>query len=249
MVVKCATCSLVFLGNPPPEDTLYDDYYSTVEPTPDEYRADSPNALLRELFAINQQRVARIKGLQPTGSILDIGCGRGHFLQTAAEHGFRTYGVDVSEKAVAYGRERFGLKTEVRSMEELLASGQQFDVITLWHVLEHFADPYEALTNIAQLLKVGGMCVVEVPNLRSLKFMLSKTKWEGGNHPLYHRTFFTGTTLQDAFVKSQFSPVRRMRWSYTVPGRSIAYEGLKKALNIFALDAFLNVVGWNGEKV
>jgi 2-polyprenyl-3-methyl-5-hydroxy-6-metoxy-1,4-benzoquinol methylase len=52
------------------------------------------------------------------------------------------------------------------------------------HVLEHFVNPYEVLAQIRSLLKNGGVCVIEVPNLRSLKFMLAKTKWKGGNHPL-----------------------------------------------------------------
>ncbi len=244
IVVECPACSLVFLGNPPAVETLYDDYYSTAEPSSVEYRADSVDSHLRELHAINSQRVARIQQLRQTGSMLDIGCGRGQFLKIAREHGFQIYGIDVSEKAVSYARREFGLKADNRLLEDVAASGEQFDVATLWHVLEHFADPYAALKQVKQLLKSGGMCVIEVPNLHSLKFILSATKWEGGNHPLYHRTFFTADTLRTALVRSGFSSARRVRWSYSIPGRSGSYEWMKQALNVVAMDAFLDFVAW-----
>lgn len=244
-IVRCRKCSLVFLGNPPPEEALYEEYYSSEEPREDEYRIGSQNPRMRELFAINAQRIKRIHRLKPDGSLLDIGCGRGYFLRTATELGYRTYGIDVSEKAVAYAGRVFDVRADVRSMENLLETGEQFDVITLWHVLEHFVDPFAALRQIRQLLRPDGLCIVEVPNVRSMKFLLSRTKWEGGNHPLYHRTFFSAKTLQAALEDSGFSDVRRMRWSYDAPGMKRPYWYLKHGLNWIAMDAFLDVVAWN----
>ena len=244
-IVRCENCSLVFLGNPPPEEALYEEYYSSEEPREDEYRVDSLNPRMRELYAINTQRIERIRRLKPGGSLLDVGCGRGYFLQTATGAGYRAYGIDVSEKAVAYAGRVFNARADVRSMENLIEANEQFDVVTLWHVLEHFVDPFDALQQIRQLLKPGGMCVVEVPNVRSLKFLLSRTKWEGGNHPLYHRTFFSAKTLSAALERSGFTAVRRMRWSYDVPGMNRAYFCAKYGLNQVAMDAFLDFVAEN----
>jgi predicted SAM-dependent methyltransferase len=117
-------------------------------------------------------------------------------------------------------------------------------VITLWHVLEHLADPIDGLRQARQALKPGGLCVVEVPNLRSPKFMLSKTKWRGGNHPLYHRTFFTASSLRAAFVRAGYAVSRRMRWSYRLPDMGRAYSAMKRALDAAALDSFLDFVAW-----
>lgn len=245
LVVKCPSCSLVYLGNPPPEGRLYDDYYRSSDPDPDLYRTDSTDSHLRELHAINIQRVTRLHPLMPAGRVLDIGCGRGYFLKTARDHGYEVYGIDVSERAVAYGRQHFGVRADVRSLEEVADAGELFDVISLWHVLEHFVSPCEALQQVRRMLGPRGVCVIEVPNLHSLKFMLSRTKWEGGNHPLYHRTFFTSSSLRRALVRSGYTGVRRVRWSYRVPGRSGAYEGMKQALNMVGLDAFLDFIARN----
>jgi SAM-dependent methyltransferase len=235
----------VYLGNPPPEDQLYDDYYRSSDPDPDLYRTDSGDPHLRELHAINSQRIARIHHIMPAARLLDIGCGRGQFLKTAQEHGYEAYGIDVSGRAVGYAREHFGVRCDVRSLEEVSASTERFDLVTLWHVLEHFVRPLEALGQVRRILRPGGLCVIEVPNLRSLKFMLSGKRWEGGNHPLYHRTFFTSSSLRQVLGRSGYTGVRRVRWSYEVPGRSGAYEGLKRALDVAGLDAFLDFTAWN----
>jgi SAM-dependent methyltransferase len=242
LIVRCPSCSLLYLGNPPSEDSLYDDYYRSSDPDPGQYRSDSTDPFLREFHAINSQRVARLRSLSQAGRLLDVGCGRGQFLKTARECGYDVRGIDVSERAVAYARDHFGVKAEARSLGDVAASGERFDLVTMWHVLEHFLDPLEALGHIRRMLRPGGFCVVEVPNLRSLKFVLSRTKWEGGNHPLYHRSFFTSSSLREALVRAGYREVRRMRWSYAVPGRSGAYEGVKRVLDAAGLDAFLDFV-------
>ena len=101
-------------------------------------------------------------------------------------------------------------------------------------------NPATELKKIKQLLTDDGICFIEVPNTSSLKFILSKNKWVGGNHPLYHRSFFTSSTLKDTFSKSGFTKMKRIQASYKIGNRSSLYEFSKSALNIFAMDAFLN---------
>ncbi len=242
-VVRCEQCGLTFLGNPPPEDELYEDYYDGSELDAADYRAESSDPAQCELFAINRQRVERIALAKPSGTLLDIGCGRGQFVWSAQQAGFESSGIDVSQRAVDYARDRLGVDAQVRDLEDVSRSGDTFDVITMWHVLEHFADPFATLCTVRDMLKPEGICVVEVPNLHSLKFVLSRTKWKGGNHPLYHRTFFTSATLRRAFRDAGFDDVQRERWSYQVPGRSRTFEQVKRGLDLLGLDAFLDVTG------
>jgi SAM-dependent methyltransferase len=234
----------VYLLNPPGEEALYDEYYGEEAPDPADYRVDGPRPALAELAAINEQRVRALEKHKPSGTLLDIGCGRGYFLATARDHGFEVYGTDVTERPVAFARTAFRVDAEVRTLAELTATNRRFDVITLWHVLEHFVDPFAALREVRGLLADGGLCLAEVPNLHSLKFLLAREKWEGGNHPRYHRTFFTARTLGRAFSETGFSMVKRLPLSYRIPGRSPIYEMAKRGLNTFALDAFLAVAAW-----
>lgn len=244
LLVSCRQCSLVFLGNPPNEEALYDHYHESTRINFNEYNAPSKNSDIAELYAINEQRVTQILRLKPSGKLLDIGCGRGYFLKTASNHGFDVRGIDISETAVQYAREKFFLRATCETLDDLIRSNKRYDIVTLWHVLEHFLNPYTYLSKVNKLLNDSGICFIEVPNLRSLKFMLSKQKWQGGNHPLYHRTFFTRKTLQNALMRSGFSQYKRIRLSYSIPGRSYAYEILKSGLNVFALDAFLDFIAF-----
>ena len=240
-IVKCNSCHLVFLGNPPDSSVLYEDYYSD-DPNPADYRTGFNDTSLRELYTINCRRLDLLKRLAPEGKLLDIGCGRGFFLKTALDNGYKVRGIDVSEKATVYSRKFFRVETECLPLEKL--SGEKYDIITLWHVLENFPDPFIVLKQIRDMLSDRGVCMVEVPNLNSLKFIVARNKWHGGNHPLYHRTFFTASTLSKSLLDAGFSKIKRVNLSYHVPGRSKAYWTAKAALNHFAFDSFLDFAAW-----
>jgi len=243
-VVKCSNCSFVFLGNPPHEGALYEDYYDSITYDANDYNRFSKFKNLSELFIINKQRLDFIKREHKSGQLLDIGCGQGFFLKTAKEHGFDVYGIDMSKRAVLYASNTFAVKASAETLDDLLIQGKTFDLITLWHVLEHFVNPIDELQKIRRLLVNDGMCIIEAPNLHSLKFILSKNKWVGGNHPLYHRSFFTNKSLADTLNRSGFSRTKRIKSSYQIDGRNNIYETIKSILNNVALDAFLNFVAW-----
>lgn len=241
-IVKCGKCTLVYLGNPPDEGSIYEQYYESSEPDGAKYRANSDDPFLAELYAINTQRSARLAELKSSGSLLDVGCGRGNFIAVARDYGFDTCGIDIADRAVAYARNQFKLKVDVARLDDLAQSSSRFDIITLWHVLEHFVDPFKPLQQVRLLLRERGICIIEVPNLNSLKFRIAQHKWQGGNHPLYHRTFFSADTLRHALEKAGFSEVNRLRLAYHIPGRSKIYETCKAALNVVGMDAFLTFV-------
>jgi SAM-dependent methyltransferase len=241
-IVRCAECSLVFLGNPPENSASIDAYHEGPEPDAGLYQAGSTHPFLSSLYSINETRIQMIRSVKREAALLDVGCGRGYFVKTALDRGFEAMGIDLSERAVRYARETFKVSADTAGMETLLCLGKTFDVVTLWHALEHFDGPISALTTVRSLLSEGGMCVIEVPNLKSLKFFLSNGKWEGGNHPLYHRTFFTGATLRMVLEKAGFSKIHRIRLDYPVPGRNRVLSTGKTILNRVGLDSFLDFI-------
>ena len=242
--MKCKNCSVVYIGNPPDRSTVYDEDYDVTSYDAKDYDRFSSLKGLSELYAINEQRLKFIKREKQSGQLLDIGCGLGFFIKTAHKYGFDVYGIDVAKRAVQYVENTFKLIARVETLDELLRQGKRFDLITLWHVLEHFVNPVDELKKIRRLLNEGGVCFIEVPNLHSLRFKLSRNKWVGGNHPLYHRSFFTNQTLEDTLYKSGFSRTKRIPTSYHITERSYIYETLKNILNIIAMDAFLDFVAW-----
>jgi 2-polyprenyl-3-methyl-5-hydroxy-6-metoxy-1,4-benzoquinol methylase len=243
-IVKCSNCSLVYLLNIPDESEIYEDYYK-IEFSKDDYSKDSKFPHLAEIYTINDQRLYYLKKLKLNGSLLDIGSGTGLFLKTARDYGYKVEGIDVSQNALAFAGESFNLNVSDEKIEDLIAQNKKYDFVTLWHVLEHFANPKEELTKIKKLLNPGGILLIEVPNLNSLKFKLAKNKWKGGNHPLYHRTFFTAETLKKTLELAGFNKTERLKISYELPGKSVLYNKSKDIFNMFAMDAFLDFAAFN----
>jgi len=250
LVVECNSCGLVYLLNPPDESVIYEDYYQ-IEFKGTDYREDSNYPHLREIFEINKQRTELIKEItkgKSELSLLDIGCGSGLFLKSCKDAGINGEGIDVSNTALGFARNEFGLSVYNKRVEELVTDYRKYDIITLWHVLEHFLEPIDELQKIKELLTPNGILLIEVPNLKSIKFRLSGNKWKGGNNPLYHRSFFTAKTLKNTLAESGFSCAERLKFTYQLSNKGYLYNMSKKVFNTLAADAFLNFTARNGNE-
>lgn len=97
------------------------------------------------------------------GSLLDVGAGTGDFLKAAKEKGWDVYGMEPNRHAsVLASTKKIELKESLKEFEE-----KQFDVVTLWHVLEHIPNLEETVLQLASLVKPSGILIVAVPNFRS----------------------------------------------------------------------------------
>ena len=123
--------------------------------------------------------------------MLDIGCGRGHLLTAMARRGWECYGTELSAFP---GDERpqppgAGRVTILRgAVEDLPLEDAFFDVVSIWHVLEHVRNPSTTLRTIARILKPGGVLALAVPNYSSLQRILFGRHWFHLDCPrhLYH---------------------------------------------------------------
>lgn len=118
------------------------------------------------------------------GALLDIGAGTGDFLVAAQTHGFAVTGVEPNAKARANAAKKdIALYREVSEV-----SRTTFNVITLWHVLEHLPNLQEQVEQITALLHEDGLLVVAVPNYRSYDAQYYGPYWAGYDVPrhLWH---------------------------------------------------------------
>ena len=100
------------------------------------------------------------------GKMLDIGCGTGYFAGTMKKAGWDVTGIEPNRKAREFGTEILTLRMiGPERISELPAAS--FDCITMWHVLEHFHDPFKYAAEIKRLLKPGGVCIFALPNCSS----------------------------------------------------------------------------------
>ena len=116
--------------------------------------------------------------------LLDFGAGTGDFLQTAKSKSWKVYGVEPNFQARELARKK---RLELFSSLEGV-KGKQFDVITLWHVLEHVPNLTECLKKLDALLSPGGILVIAVPNYKSWDAKKYKEFWAAYDVPrhLWH---------------------------------------------------------------
>jgi SAM-dependent methyltransferase len=136
------------------------------------------NPLFEWLVTIfRRRRVRRIERFIERGRVLDIGCGRGITLFQMKEDGWDVSGVEISETAATHARSLLGDTVFVGDVLAAPWPADSFDVINIWHVLEHLPDPVGVLARTRELLRPGGLLVVAVPNFESLQARFAGRRW------------------------------------------------------------------------
>lgn len=171
-LVRCRACRFIYL-NPRPTSTALAGYYPA-EYYPLDYRRETPEAL-----AVARGLLSRVQAAIPGRQlrILDVGCGTGLFLKLARDAGHEVAGVELSQSAVEYGREVYGLPIECGTLESAELPADHVDVVTMWHVLEHTPDPIQALDTVRRVLKPGGLVLFGVPNIASVEARAFGRRW------------------------------------------------------------------------
>ncbi len=139
------------------------------------------------------------------GRLLDVGFGNGGFLKLATEMGWNAEGIDFDPKAVETARAR-GLNVRCASAADLSAQNEQFDIITLSHVLEHVHDPITLLKELYRLLKPGGLLWLETPNLDSLGAKRFGRNWRDLDPPR-HLVLFNTDSLRNSLARTGFGQI------------------------------------------
>ncbi|MFD0799690.1 class I SAM-dependent methyltransferase [Maribacter chungangensis] len=160
--------------------------------------SDKPKTLIDRiyLFVKNYSLKKKInlinRFVDKQGYLLDIGAGTGDFLLTAKQHNWRIDGVEPNQLARTNAKTKGIILKE--SMKDL--SKNTYDIITLWHVLEHLPDLQEQITTINELLKTQGILIVAVPNYRSYDAKLYKEYWAAYDVPRHLWHFSKKSILQ-----------------------------------------------------
>ncbi len=214
-VVQCQDCGLCFT-NPRPSPQTISQFYPPVYRPHRTRRVRSRRWQPRWLVPSPRQprKEQQVLPWRGKGRLLDFGCGGGSFLASMHKQSWQVTGVDVSAAAVRRVRSELGLRALLGTLPHPELRPESFDVITMWHALEHVHDPLEVLREAYRLLVPGGQVVIAVPNIDSLPFRWFGSAWYGLDLPR-HLTHFAPWTLHVMLERAGFSvgPIRMVRHS------------------------------------
>ena len=132
-------------------------------------------------------------------NLLDVGCGTGDFLNTCNVAGWNVVGVEPNKKAQQLATDK--LKSNSKIVSDLFEiKNEQFDVITLWHVLEHVSNLEVYISKLKQLLKPNGTLIIAVPNYKSFDADHYKEFWAAFDAPR-HLWHFSKKSISVLFSK------------------------------------------------
>ncbi len=191
-LMECPRCTARFILPFPREDELSKYYKSS------DYisHTDTSRGMINRIYRFARTQTLRSKRRwienatgRSQGRLLDVGAATGHFLKAMQDKGWDVTGVEPDEGARKRAKETFNL--DVLPQEDLKTlPAKSFDVVTLWHVLEHIHDLHGTLETLKGLLKDSGTLVVAVPNYLSYDARYYGKRWAAWDPPrhLYHFT-------------------------------------------------------------
>ena len=203
---RCVICNFVFVSNLPTKVTLNKFYqnfdYHNPEIAERVIRHDAKNSI-RKILRFKTHRA----------NMLDVGCGRGFFLDEAKKIGFDVYGIDSSKSVIKYAQEILGLNV-VNNDIMSYKPNRKFSIIVLNQVIEHFSKPLDLINKCASLLESKGLIYIATPNINSISAKISKEKF---NYlcPPEHLGYFNNETLPMLLHANALRPLYTGSWGYS----------------------------------
>ncbi|MCC6444740.1 MAG: class I SAM-dependent methyltransferase [Armatimonadetes bacterium] len=193
-LLQCGPCRLIWLDNPAIESESFQDAY------PSAYFEGYERRWQRK-FATDLKRLKWLARFHKPGSSLDIGCSVGHFVAAARSLGWNACGVEPSQAATALARQK-GLNVACGFLEEIGFPESGFDMVSLWHVLEHVPYPRHILEEVFRILAPDGIIVLATPNIAHPFARLMGSRWRHiHSHHLY---YFTPDSLKSMLRSAGF---------------------------------------------
>lgn len=195
---KCEQCELLMTDPQPPPDLIeryyqFEDYVS---------HTGKANNFVNQVYIAARrftlkEKLKLLHRYSETGNLLDVGCGTGHFLDICKRGGWKVQGVEPSARA---RESALDIDPNVCSSIDQLNSDTKYNVITLWHVLEHLHDPNECFRQLKDKLNDTGTLFIAVPNYKSDDAHYYNEYWAAFDVPR-HLWHFSKKTMEQLIKK------------------------------------------------
>lgn len=236
-IFQCDSCGLMQTQPVPPLDKLQD-YYASPEYIS---HSNQKSGLFNRTYQVIRKYTLRkkLKQIQryvKTPNLLDIGCATGEFLHYCAQNNLSVTGIEPNNNAREFARREYNLKVENEDYLPRLKDGT-FDVITMWHVLEHVPDINERMATINRLLTENGVAFIALPNPNSYDALYYDNYWAAWDVPR-HLFHFSADAFIQLAEKHHFKLVARIPMPFDSYYVSLLSEKYKNGKSSFTKAAF-----------
>ena len=212
---SCANCETVFLTNPVTLEKLTNYYTDNYLP----YRGSKAWGKYSS-FVVNSQKTLDLKRVnfvkkylkknESNDSVLDVGCGNPSFLKLLNQKvSVNCTGIDFSDSG--WKEVNYQDITLMKVAIEDFKTSSLFDVITLWHYLEHDYNPNQTIETLYKYLKPGGKLIIEVPDYKSWSAKIQKSHWQGWHSPR-HLSLFSKKSFDQLFETDKWCIIKHFRY-------------------------------------
>ena len=210
---KCVSCGLIRTDLKEKYETFVEKHYSRGYFTGDATRsAYADYGKDKAYITKNLNKFLRfIRERKTRGTFLDVGCAYGYAVESALAYGFDAYGFDASLHAVEEAKTLVGSKRIQQGLISNVSYGQQkFDVVSLFDVFEHLADPVRDIKRLAGFLSPDGVMMIATGDVKSVAARIFGRRWTFFIPP-QHLFFFDHKTMTTALEKAGLKPVKWYR--------------------------------------
>lgn len=211
----CNICETVFLTNPVPTSILSNYYTENYLPYKGAAAWGKYSSFVeKSQHNLDLSRLKIVKNIvKKTGtdtSILDVACGNPSFLKIVNQNlKINSTGIDFSD--LGWKNKNYNTLKLIKVAIEDYESEELYDVITLWHYLEHDYTPQKTIEKLYQLLKPGGKIIIEVPDYKSITARKQKEFWQGWHSPR-HISLFSKKSFEVLFNSQQWKIIDHKRY-------------------------------------
>lgn len=244
-VFSCEDCGFTFTQDVPVEAEI-GRYYETPDYiSHSDTKKGAMNVLyhrVRKYMLGKKARLVAKESHRKSGRLLDIGTGTGYFAATMTQRGWKVEAIEKNEQARAFAKQHFGLEVmNEEALQEL--KPESFDVITLWHVMEHLEHLDRTWERLYELLSDRGKLIVAVPNCSSYDAEKYREYWAAYDVPR-HLWHFTPVTIQQWASKHGFVMAARHPMPFDAFYVSILSEKHRKNSFPFIKGMYTGTLAW-----
>lgn len=226
-IIECNECKLLFTY-PQPSPSVIGNYYKSENYL--SHNEDKKGIIpiiynkVKKRNIKNKFNIVKKSNTSNGNNILDIGCGIGDFLLYAKENNYKISGIEPNDDAKKIAENKLNIK--IYSPEELQnIPDNTFDIITMWHVLEHVADIKTEIHHLQRILKENGKLILALPNYKSYDAEYYKDKWAAYDAPR-HLNHFSRISIKNIFSQTELKliDIKPLKWdSYYISMLSEQY--------------------------